>query len=298
MDYIDLHENRYYDITLRIVHFKLTDETYECLITNLPQEDYPGETLKELYAKRWGIETSFRELKYAIGVTAFHAKKAEYIKQEIRARMILYNFCEIITAYITVSDKKCGQPFSAGHDEKHLAENHQGAVRRCLVTVKKASHFLHNLHIPSETITENSLTLLWNRSALTDVSGLAFYRIICENYMISETTQLGFTIKELSPHTGYSFTVCAVGKDGKLIISQEISARTRHSGVVLNVLDKPFCADGTGRHNDTLAIRRVIDACPDGGTVLLPKGHTFYCGALFLKKSYDLSGRRNFICLR
>ena len=89
-----------------------------------------------------------------------------------------------------------------------------------------------------------------------------------------------------------------VGKDGKLIISQEISARTRHSGVVLNVLDKPFCADGTGRHNDTLAIRRVIDACPDGGTVLLPKGHTFYCGALFLKKSYDLSGRRNFICLR
>ena len=75
MDYIDLHENKYYDITLRIVRFKLADETYECLITNLPPEDYPKETLKELYAKRWGIETSFRELKYAIGVTAFHTKK-------------------------------------------------------------------------------------------------------------------------------------------------------------------------------------------------------------------------------
>lgn len=75
MDYIDLHENKYYDITLRIVRFKLADETYECLITNFPPEDYPKETLKELYAKRWGIETSFRELKYAIGVTAFHTKK-------------------------------------------------------------------------------------------------------------------------------------------------------------------------------------------------------------------------------
>ncbi len=105
MDYIDLHENRYYDITLRIVRFKLTDGTYECLITNLPQEEYPVETLKELYAKRWGIETSFRELKYAVGLAAFHAKKVEYIKQEIWARMILYNFCELITASIIIGQK-------------------------------------------------------------------------------------------------------------------------------------------------------------------------------------------------
>lgn len=34
---------------------------------------------------RWGIETAFRELKYTIGITAFHAKKRELIKQEIYA---------------------------------------------------------------------------------------------------------------------------------------------------------------------------------------------------------------------
>ena len=28
---------------------------------------------------RWGIETSFRELKYALGLTSFHAKKVELI---------------------------------------------------------------------------------------------------------------------------------------------------------------------------------------------------------------------------
>ncbi|WP_447558201.1 transposase [Streptococcus suis] len=38
--------------------------------------------LKELYAYRWGIETSFRDLKYSIGLTHFHAKKKEGILQE------------------------------------------------------------------------------------------------------------------------------------------------------------------------------------------------------------------------
>ncbi|MFR9062472.1 MAG: hypothetical protein ACLVJO_01205 [[Clostridium] scindens] len=47
-----------------------------------------------------GIETSFRELKYAIGLTRFHSKKLEYILQEIWSRMVLYNFCEIITCSV------------------------------------------------------------------------------------------------------------------------------------------------------------------------------------------------------
>jgi hypothetical protein len=46
--------------------------------------------IKEIYALRWGIETSFRELKYAIGLSNFHAKKVAYIKQEIFARLTLF----------------------------------------------------------------------------------------------------------------------------------------------------------------------------------------------------------------
>ncbi len=37
---------------------------------------------KNLYASRWGIETSFRDLKYSIGLVNFHAKKKEGILQE------------------------------------------------------------------------------------------------------------------------------------------------------------------------------------------------------------------------
>ena len=51
---------------------------------------------------RWGIETSFRKLKYTLGLLSFHAKKVEYIRQEIFARLIMYNFCELITSHITI----------------------------------------------------------------------------------------------------------------------------------------------------------------------------------------------------
>ncbi|WP_369524777.1 transposase, partial [Thomasclavelia cocleata] len=35
--------------------------------------------LSGLYNKRWGIETSFREVKYALGLNALHSKKRKLI---------------------------------------------------------------------------------------------------------------------------------------------------------------------------------------------------------------------------
>ena len=81
-DYLD-KENRFYDMTFRIVRFPIAENTYECIITNLSETDFDFSEIKRLYQMRWGIETSFRELKYAIGITHFHAKKTDYIKQEI-----------------------------------------------------------------------------------------------------------------------------------------------------------------------------------------------------------------------
>jgi len=70
-------------LSFRIVRFKISDDSYETVITNL---DFPPDDLKLLYAMRWGIETSFRDLKYTIGLSAFHSKKVEHILQEIFAR--------------------------------------------------------------------------------------------------------------------------------------------------------------------------------------------------------------------
>ena len=69
------------------------------VITNL---DYPPDELMRLYAMRWGIETSFRDLKYTIGLSAFHSKKVEHILQEIFARLTMYNFAEHVIACMVI----------------------------------------------------------------------------------------------------------------------------------------------------------------------------------------------------
>ncbi len=92
----------FYNLPFRIVRFKITDDTYETVVTNLDKHNFPAEELKKLYNMRWGIETSFRELKYTVGLLHFHAKKVEYIYQEIFDRLIMYNFTELVTLHVII----------------------------------------------------------------------------------------------------------------------------------------------------------------------------------------------------
>jgi len=127
-DFLDLDEHAYYNMNLRVLRFPISDTEYECVITNLPREEFSYGGIKKLYAMRWGIETSFRELKYAVGLTSFHSKKREYITPEIWARLILYNFCEIITVHVTI--KKCTQ--------KHVYQiNYTFAIHICKYFISK-----------------------------------------------------------------------------------------------------------------------------------------------------------------
>lgn len=96
----------FYTLNFRIVRFKISDETYETVITNLPQDAYSKDNLKKLYASRWGIETSFRSLKYTLGLLKFHSIKAMCIRQEIYAKVIMYNFIDMITSHVVISTKE------------------------------------------------------------------------------------------------------------------------------------------------------------------------------------------------
>lgn len=127
-DYLDLDTNKFYSMTLRVVRFLIAENTYECIVTNLPVTEFPVKKIKELYAMRWGIETSFRELKYAVGLSCFHSKKAEFIQQEIYARLILYNYSELIITSIIISQ----------NNTKHIYQiNYTIAIHIC-------RHFLRN----------------------------------------------------------------------------------------------------------------------------------------------------------
>lgn len=103
----------FYDLHFRIVRFKITGDTYETVITNLDPFSFPPEELKKLYNMRWGIETSFRELKYTLGLLHFHAKKVEYIYQEVFARLIMYNFTELVTSPVIIQKADCKYAYKA-----------------------------------------------------------------------------------------------------------------------------------------------------------------------------------------
>ena len=94
-----------YYLSFRIVRFKLSEDTYEILITNLAEDEFDVSDLKELYAMRWDIETSFRDLKYSLALSYFHSKKTENILQEVFARLTMYNFAELITSHVVVKQK-------------------------------------------------------------------------------------------------------------------------------------------------------------------------------------------------
>lgn len=95
-DYDRKAPTQFYELPIRIVRFKVKNTT-EVIMTNLSKEEFSASEIKKIYGMRWGIETSFRDLKYTIGLNYYHAKKSDSILQEIYSRMVMYNFCQLVT---------------------------------------------------------------------------------------------------------------------------------------------------------------------------------------------------------
>lgn len=105
-DYIKPKESKFYDLKFRAVRFQISEEIYETVYTNLSAKEFPIGKIKELYYRRWGIETSFRELKYAIGLASLHGKKKEFMLQEVFARLVLYNYTSLIAHCVEIPEGK------------------------------------------------------------------------------------------------------------------------------------------------------------------------------------------------
>lgn len=94
-----------YPMKFRVVRVLLDTGEYETLATSLPPSFTPSE-IKELYHARWGIETSFRELKYDIGLVNLHGKSDEFASQEIFSSLLIMNFCNRIVNKIVINQKQ------------------------------------------------------------------------------------------------------------------------------------------------------------------------------------------------
>lgn len=90
-------------IKIRIVKVKLKTGEVEILATNLPQEKFTSEELKELYKQRWEIETGYDKLKNLIQIEEFTGIREIIIKQDFYANIFIYN---LITAIKIDSEKR------------------------------------------------------------------------------------------------------------------------------------------------------------------------------------------------
>jgi len=108
-DYLGYGSDGTYTLSFRVVRLELSDGSFECLVTNLPENEFPPERLKRLYNARWGIESSFRKLKYTIGMCSFHSCKPEYVEQEVWAKLTAYNITEAMVQSLVLEK----------HDTRH-----------------------------------------------------------------------------------------------------------------------------------------------------------------------------------
>lgn len=96
----------FYILKFRILRVRISDTVYENLVTNLDSNTFPASKIKEIYGMRWGIETSFRHLKYAVGLLKFHSRKSQFVTQEIYAGLIMYNMTIVVASCISLEKKK------------------------------------------------------------------------------------------------------------------------------------------------------------------------------------------------
>lgn len=83
-------------ISLRFINVVLPTGEIETLLTNLSEEEFTTEDMNEIYQLRWGIETSYHELKESMQVTNISSSKDGIIRQEIYSQMMVYNILQSI----------------------------------------------------------------------------------------------------------------------------------------------------------------------------------------------------------
>jgi len=85
---------KYRTIKLRLIKYKINNETYVCA-TTLIGERYLHDEIARLYHGRWGIEELYKISKEFIHVEDMHSKAERGVKQELYAHVLLINIARI-----------------------------------------------------------------------------------------------------------------------------------------------------------------------------------------------------------
>lgn len=141
-----------------------------------------------------------------------------------------------------------------------------------------------DLTAPTEACLADSVLLLWNKPA--NAEQVKDYQILVNGEPFDTCQCTDYTAINLQPATDYTFCVTERLADGSVGWSTApITVTTKAAGPFVSITD--YGAQGDGVFLNTSSIQAAIDACPPGGTVLVPEG-SFRTGALFLKSDMTL----------
>lgn len=147
VDSVPYHEIRFRIVCLRLYSGEDGKDSFEILLTDLPEKEFTTKDLKELYHLRWSIETCFRELKYFDGLVNIHSRKRKFAVQEIYMAMIAHNLAKAI----------CMAACKAKSTSKHVYRvNYRIAVHVCR---KFMLHVSGDRAGPKETVVELAKSL-------------------------------------------------------------------------------------------------------------------------------------------
>lgn len=160
----------------------------------------------------------------------------------------------------------------------------------CLLIIIIATAICASAHslkliIAPGSLSANSATLIWDKPH--DYRDIKAYHIIVNGKDAATALKCNFILNSLSSSTKYQCIIRAEYKAaGKFsTIGNKVKFTTKAQGKTLDIT--AFGAKGDSATINTLFIQKAIDACPENGTVLIPKGK-FISGALFLKSHMTL----------
>ncbi|AAK81605.1 exo-poly-alpha-galacturonosidase [Clostridium acetobutylicum] len=153
-----------------------------------------------------------------------------------------------------------------------------------IVRAADTSNVPQNVIVPDLGYSDSSITLIWDKP--TDYSKVVSYDVYVNNSLAANTKKLNYTVTNLKPNTAYSFKVRAKYSDSTE--SEDSSVITQSTTPTSQIFDvTKYGAVGDGKTLNTDKIQAAINACTDGGTVVIPQG-TFLSGAIYLKSNMSL----------